>query len=259
MRRDKYATYNGACGTCKIDFLMKVEIIGKGKVGCQLYNSFSKSPDVECRLINSRTLEGHDEKADIVLLTVSDNAIPEMAEHLRRFNGILAHVSGSTPIERLGRSTRAGVLYPFQSFSKGVEVDMQDVPVLVEGTDEESLASLRQLAVSISRHIITADGEKRKKLHLAGVFGCNFMNEMMAIAFQILRKAELPEELLYPLIRLTVEKGLESGPENVRTGPASRGDTVTISKQEAQLKDDAELLEIYRSVTERILNECALK
>lgn len=238
---------------------MKVDVIGIGKVGSHISTALnSKSNeegrDIDCRAVNSRTLEGFREDADILLLTVSDSAIAELAGKLSGFKGILAHVSGSTSINVLGRTERGGVFYPFQSFSKEAEVEFRNVPILIEATDQASLEKLSELGNMLSRNVLTADGEKRRLLHLAGVFGCNFVNEMMAIAFAILDASRLPRQLLYPLIELTVRKALDAGPENVRTGPASRGDMATIALQQCELAENPELLKIYDSITDLILH-----
>lgn len=231
-----------------------IDIIGKGKVGEHLLAAFSSVAECDCRIVNSRTLAEMRNDADIAFIAVTDTAIPMVAEAMKEFRGVLAHVSGSTPMSALWRTSKAGVFYPFQSFSKGVEVDFSQVPLLVEASDEESLSLLKQVAGMLSSQVIEADGEKRKMLHLAGVFSCNFLNEMMVAGYDIMDKAGLPESLLKPLISMTVSKALANDPRNVRTGPAARRDMNIIAAQEKLLDGNKLLLDVYKSVTALILD-----
>ena len=234
---------------------IKIDIIGKGKVGGHLVSAFSSVAECDCRLVNSRTLAESRSDADVALIAVTDTAISSVADKMSDFKGIVAHVSGSTPISALGREIRGGVFYPFQSFSKGVAVDFSQVPLLIEATDGRTLSLLKRIAGMLTREVIEADGDKRKMLHLAGVFSCNFLNEMMVAGYNIMDKAGLPESLLRPLIRMTVSKALSDDPRNVRTGPASRRDMNIIAAQEKLLDGNRLLLDVYKSVTALILDE----
>ncbi len=232
---------------------MKINIIGCGKVGEHLYNAL-KNKGEDCRLVNSRTLDGFEEDAEVALICVTDSAISEVADKFKNYPGIVCHVSGSTSIDALKRTSKGGVFYPFQSFSKGVEVNFKEVPILLEGTDAETLEKLKELAKKLTDKIYEADGYKRGQLHLAGVFSCNFVNEMLASGFRIMKEADLPIDLLYPLIRLTINKALDLGPEKTRTGPAVRRDFPTMEKQIQQLSEKPLETEVYKSVTDLIIS-----
>ena len=67
-------------------------------------------------------------------------------------------------------------------------------------------------------------------LHLAAVFVCNFTNHMITLGREVSLKADYPFEILTPLIKETISKALDSGPENSQTGPAVRNDRNTIEK-----------------------------
>ncbi|MBD5289414.1 MAG: DUF2520 domain-containing protein [Bacteroides sp.] len=246
---------------------MKIDIIGTGKVANHLYSRMISLPadsGIDCRMISSRTLEGLRPKADLLLIAVSDSAIREVAERVRDHwrqgaDGkpntpppLLAHVSGSTPIEVLGVGL-TGVFYPFQSFAEGVTVDFSTVPIMIEGNCTHSRDKLFRLAETIGCRAYDCDGQRRRELHLCGVLACNFVNELIGVAQERLREAGLPPELIEPLVRKTVDKALVNGAENVRTGPAVRGDSATINAHKLLLSSDPALKDLYTRLSDLII------
>lgn len=104
----------------------------------------------------------------------------------------------------------------------------------------------------LSEHAHKANSLLRGKIHLAAVFACNFTTQLLQEADLLLRESNLDLSLLHPLIRETMEKTLELGPEIAMTGPARRGDLLTIEKHLAQLNDQ-ELKLIYQVLSKRII------
>ncbi|HEY0899012.1 MAG TPA: DUF2520 domain-containing protein, partial [Sphingobacteriaceae bacterium] len=106
----------------------------------------------------------------------------------------------------------------------------------------------------ISQKVVFMDSVQRRALHVAAVFACNFTNHLYALASGILQKNELDFDLLRPLIRETAEKVQTFLPEEVQTGPAVRGDQQTMNKHLELLQDNPELLELYRKLSQSIVN-----
>jgi hypothetical protein len=77
---------------------------------------------------------------------------------------------------------------------------------------------------------------------------------MFTAGRMITEKAEIPFEVLEPLINETVRKALLNGPENSQTGPAYRSDMKTLKKHIDLLSFSPELQGIYKDVTESIMN-----
>ena len=72
-------------------------------------------------------------RADIYLIAVSDAAVAEVASSLPiDAAAVVAHTAGSVPVDALARFPRRAVFYPFQTFTKGREVDFSEIPILVE-------------------------------------------------------------------------------------------------------------------------------
>ena len=125
-------------------------------------------------------------------------------------------------------------------------MDLSQVPVFVQGSDEKSLKMAHLLGDAISPKVYEADGQLRAKLHAAAVYACNFTNHLWAIADDILRReAGVDLGVLYPLIGETMRKALTMRPADGQTGPARRGDRNVIEKHKSLLTpDEANLYEI---------------
>ena len=90
---------------------------------------------------------------------------------------------------------------------------------------------------------------------LRGVFACNFSNHLYAIAGRLLEKEGLDFGILGPLVLETAAKAVATdNPAAVQTGPAVRGDTVTMRRHEAILarENDERYNKIYKLLSESI-------
>ena len=163
--------------------------------------------------------------ADVYVVSVTDDAIGEVVASVPDNGALWLHTSGSVPVSALaGARQRCGVMWPMQSFSKSMPVSMADVHVFVEGNNEATTAQVAEFAGMLSRNVTVADSAKRKRLHVASVFACNFANHMWTLAAEVLDESGLSFDALLPLIRTTVEKLEHLRPLESQTGPAARGD-----------------------------------
>ena len=191
--------------------------------------------------------------ADAYIIAVRDDAIADVIAAVPDNGALWLHTSGSKPISLFeGHRSRYGVLWPMQSFSREVITPLDEVHFFVEGNDEAALADLTALGELLSCHVIQADSDKRRWLHVASVFSCNFANHMWTLADELLRDADLPFDALKPLIRTTVEKLDRLTPAESQTGPAIRHDMQVIDNHLSMLEGDKR--EIYRLITDSIIN-----
>lgn len=253
--------------------MYRISIIGSGRVGWQLAQAlennehcieevWSRHPgnaaDLVGHLYNARVQEHLDfseSRAQIFLLAVADKAIEEVVDQLMLPpNAILAHTSGTLPMELLQPACeRYGVFYPLQTFSKERNLVMEDVPLCLEAVDKKTLKHLKRVAGSISRQAIEISAPKRKVLHMAAVFACNFTNHMLRISEEILENHQIESNILHPLISETLEKSLEIGAEKAQTGPASRQDMQVLAHHLEQLEQQPEWAELYYLISEDII------
>lgn len=191
------------------------------------------------------------EDADLYLLCVSDAAIAEVGAQLHYVRGIVAHTSGSIRLDALIGNENVGVFYPLQTFTTGVPVDLNHVPFLCEGNSSQTESVLMALALELSTKVYAISSDQREKLHVSAVFANNFTNHLLAKAHQICEENHIPFSVLHPLILETARKVTEGNPEESQTGPAQRGDAVTIEKHLKQLADP-KLRELYTTLTKSI-------
>ena len=192
-------------------------------------------------------------RADLYIIAVSDSAIGDVVAALPPQLSCVVHTSGSTDIKVLsGRFLHWGVLYPLQTFSKQRAVDFMDIPVLVEGESPATLDKLKQTLSNVSRHVQAVDSHQRGILHIAAVFACNFSNHLYALAQSLLEEQGLSFELIRPLIQETAEKARQHAPASVQTGPAVRGDQITLQRHMQLLADHPDLRQLYQLISQSI-------
>jgi predicted short-subunit dehydrogenase-like oxidoreductase (DUF2520 family) len=166
------------------------------------------------------------------------------------------HTAGSVPIDILDKFYNYGIFYPFQTFSKNRDISFDNIPILVEGNSKKTTGQLLKLASSLSKTVYEVNSEQRLLLHIAAVFACNFTNHLYHVSKKISDKAELPFDILQPLIEETVSKAFKVSPEKAQTGPASRSDRKTMEKHIEILTksfDNKNLAELYEDISERII------
>lgn len=204
-------------------------------------------PDVEATTDNSRA----DRDADLVIVAATDSAVRQAAEACSGSQAVWVHTSGSVDASVLAAaSPHYGVVYPMQTFTRGVEVDQSHAAIYLEASSEDLLEQLRTIALTVSDNIGEADSEGRRRLHCAAVFACNFTNHLLTLAERVAREAGRPLDDFRPLIDETMRKAALIGPYDGQTGPARRGATAVMETHEALLPPD--LRNIYHILSESI-------
>ena len=193
---------------------------------------------------------------DILIIAVNDNYIEEIAsEIIVPEHCCIIHTSGTQSIEILKRSAALhyGVLYPLQTFTKGVRASFKDTPVFVEGNGDYAFKVLQELTRKLSKQVYRLDSEQRSILHLSAVISSNFSNHMLTMAKSLMDKHDMSFDLLQNVVYSTVQKAFEIGPENGQTGPAVREDLSTMRKHQKMLKSDPDLNKIYTLISNHII------
>ena len=250
--------------------MKKVVIIGSGNVATSLAHGLS----ARCHVaqIYSRRLE-HAQSlaaaigcpsatddlhalcpgADAYVVAVSDDAIAQVVTAVPDNGALWVHTSGSRGIDLFaGHRSRYGAMWPMQSFSRQIVAPLDDVHFFIEANDAESLDALRRLCELLSCHVTEVDSERRRLLHVASVFSCNFANHMWTLADELLRDNGLTFDAMKPLIRTTVEKLDRLAPAQSQTGPAVRHDRQVIARHLSML--DGDKRDIYDLVSQSIMN-----
>ena len=206
--------------------------------------------DVEVVFSYEKVLE-----SDLAIIAVNDDAISEVAAHLIDYKGLVVHTSGTKPSELLNRSMRFGVFYPLQTMSKTREISFDEIPLLIYANSPDDVEMLSRFAKQFSNKVEFCDDEQRKAIHLAAVYVSNFTNVMLGIGDKLLKKNGLSLDLMRPLVMEKMKKSFEISPEKALTGPARRGDIQTILDHEEMLVNSPKELEIYKVLTNYILEK----
>lgn len=192
---------------------------------------------------------------DLLIVAVSDDAIPALAGQLSGCCFPVVHTSGTVSKDVLSVvGPDYGVFYPLQTFSIERFVDFSKVPICIDSSNPLFTMRLNSLAHCISASVYQIADQQRKILHLAAVFACNFSNYLYKVAADILKKNGIPFEMLLPLIQETAIKIQTTVPLDAQTGPARRGDVSTIQQHLLMLENEPELLELYKLLTVNILH-----
>lgn len=195
-------------------------------------------------------------EGDIYLVAIADSAISEIPNCFNLEGKLVMHTAGSVSIEALSKaSARHGVLYPLQSLRKENYHLYQDIPILVDGSNEETIAEIEQFALSISSSVERANDESRLRLHLAAVIVNNFTNHMYELAADFCEKSGVNFKMLQPLIEETALRLRDHSPANMQTGPAIRKDITTLDKHLRELSAYPKLRNVYLKITDSIMNK----
>lgn len=249
---------------------MNITIIGAGNVATQLALAFKKAGHRVVEIYNRSNEAGQElaktvgagftsdiqnlADADVYIVAVKDDAIEERAKQLNVNGKIVAHTSGTKTKDLLqASSANYGIFYPLQTMTKAMKVDFKNVPVLVEGSNEDTTRTLEQLAKSISQNVHRVDEEQRQWIHVAAVFANNFTNHLYGISEKLLLAHNLPFEILKPLIFRSIENLATHSPNDIQTGPAARNDLQVIERHIQLLSDDVRLKKVYEILTQSII------
>jgi len=248
---------------------MKIVLLGSGNVATHLAKALRASGNeivqvysrtaAHAKMLTAQTggepvsaLEDVYTSADLYIFSLKDDALPDVIRQMPQTEGVWVHTAGSIPATLFASRKEAyGVIYPLQTFSRDRTITMHDVPLFIEGSTPETTRFLLNLAVTLSAHVFPLSGERRRYLHLAAVFACNFTNHMYTLAAEILRKEQLPFDVLKPLITETAAKVMVMDPDKAQTGPAVRFDEGVMQRHLA-LIDEPLAKEIYSLISKSI-------
>lgn len=212
-------------------------------------------------------------KPRLYLLTVPDQALPQVAtelghllrasRHLDEARPFVAHTSGATSIAVLSPCAEAGahtlVFHPLQTFADPVVGAEHFAGIAVAVTslqpDPESPATQFgfDLAQALEARPFFLPDDSRTLYHTAATVASNYFVTLEYQAERLFRQAGLPEEaaleLFLPLVRSTLENISTQGTVKALTGPLSRGDSDTVRAHLSTLQAKAEqIVVLYKAL-----------
>ncbi len=244
---------------------LAVGVIGPGRVGSVLAAALYRAGHrvvaasavseasrgrVEQRLPDARVHEpaGVVEAADLVLLTVPDDALAPLVDGLvetgARIEGkLLAHTSGNHGHGVLSSATALGALpmalHPVMTFT-GRDEDLDRLASCTFGvTAPDSLRPIAEaLVVEMGADPVWIAEEHRTLYHAALAGGANHLVTLVAESAALLDKAGVdnPAGMLGPLLGAALDNALRLGMTGL-SGPVVRGDADTVAAHIAQLRE----------------------
>ncbi|MDR2010150.1 MAG: DUF2520 domain-containing protein [Bacteroidales bacterium] len=252
--------------------ISKIIILGTGNVAtnfvcalkgtdvkvAQIYDRHIEKAGKLAKEINAEaisSIKDIDTDIDACFFMLSDTGIIETVGQMKKNNKILVHTAGSLSMNIFKSKTdNFGVFYPFQTFTKEMPIDFSNVPACLEASNRATFNFLKEIAEKLKCKVYEINEEKRQYLHLSGVFACNFMNHCIFLGNKVLEDHGIDREIIKPLLEQSFKKILAIGAEKSQTGPAKRNDKVIIDKHLELLKDDKRMSDIYKILTESIMN-----
>ena len=191
--------------------------------------------------------------ADVVLLSVPDDVLENVAQKLAKIGGadlakksrtkIILHTSGAldhrvlAPLARLGAAT--GSMHPMQTFSGRNAPRLEGVIFSIEGAPT-ARATAQKIARSLGGTPVIITANDKPAYHASGTIVAGHALSLVESATQTLMKIGFTRnranQALLPLIRQMLDNYESLGPHAAWTGPLSRGDYATISKHVKALR-----------------------
>ena len=177
--------------------------------------------------------------ADLVLLAVPDDALPELVAGLAatgavRRGQLLAHPCGRFGARVLDPATRLGALplalHPVMTFT-GTSLDLGRLTGCAFGvTSPEPLRPVAEaLVLEMGGEPVWVEESARPLYHAALAHGSNHLVTLVAQSMDLLAEAGVvdPGRMLGPLLGASLDNALRSG-DAATTGPVVRGDAGTV-------------------------------
>ncbi|MBE0711491.1 MAG: DUF2520 domain-containing protein [Candidatus Aminicenantes bacterium] len=205
--------------------------------------------------------------ADIVVITVPDDAVGQVAGKLAR-SGIswsgktVFHASGLLPARVLEplrkRGARIASVHPVQSFPRknAPPSIFKGITWGVEG-DPAAVAAAEEMVRGLRGNILLLSEKDKPLYHAACSLASNAMIALGWTASGMLGAAGIGEKaaagILSPLLQGILQNVKDLGPEKALTGPILRGDAATVRQHLKALRDDPPARGVYLVMGKQIL------
>jgi len=266
--------------------MTSLNIIGAGRVGQTLGRLWATSGVFQIQAVLARSMASAQQaqdfigagqalsdlsvlpEADVWLLSVPDSQITPVAQALATLAlasgeprpALVCHCSGALgsdqlePLRQLGWQVAS--CHPLLSFAQPERALAQfaGTPCALEG-DASALATLEAAFTQIGGQCFTLAAQDKLLYHAGAVFATNFLPVLQDLAEQLWQRSGMPDDLAQQmrsaLLQNAVNNIVALGPQAALTGPAARGDTALVARQQQALADwNPQVGEVYATLSE---------
>ena len=262
---------------------MDIAVIGAGRVGTGLAVLWQRAghriaavaggaatPDRAARFLSGVPVlddTAAASTAGVVVIATPDAAIEPVCRILSNAGALdaataVVHASGATGLDALGAAAELGAatlsVHPLQTCPT-VEAAVERIPgaaFAVTALDDTGYEVGERLARDAGGRPFRIADDLKPLYHAAAVFASNYLVTVTAIAEELERSAGLDDPLgaLAPLQAATLANVERVGPAGALTGPAVRGDAVTVRRNlEALAKHAPEAVRPYVALADLAL------
>ncbi|MCU0475975.1 MAG: DUF2520 domain-containing protein [Anaerolineae bacterium] len=205
------------------------------------------------------------QRAQLVFLTVSDDAIAPLVQHIaqsgKSFSCAVVHTSGASAAEILAPLTACGItigaLHPAYPFASPFMPSLSGVTFAIEAADATLHAQLSAVVDALGGQAITLAPHDRPTYHAALVLASNYAVTLYAAAHRLLTQlgAEKPavDSALLALLSGTIDNIRTKGIPDALTGPLVRADLGTLTAHLDALTSDPPTRAAYRALADLTL------
>ena len=181
--------------------------------------------------------------AEVVVIATPDSVIGPVCQEMAAAGALdalnaVVHASGATGLDALAPAAAAGAstlsVHPLQTCPT-VEAGVERIPgstFAVTADADEGFALGERLVRDAGGRPVRIDDERKPLYHAAAVFASNYLVTVTALAEELGLAAgiEDPIAAFAPLQEATLANIARVGPAEALTGPAVRGDAVTVQR-----------------------------
>lgn len=224
--------------------------------------------DVSCEVLVAKEFDRFT-PADLVIVAVPDDRIPEIAEELQKIDiqrrPTVLHTSGALSSDVFARLAEkgwhTGSIHPLASISDsgtGAAL-LKKAYWCVEG-DGAAVRLARRAVADIGGQSFSIDSKSKPLYHAAAVMTSGNVTALFDVALDMLERCGVSrrkgQKILLPLLESTTSNLARLNPAEALTGSFARGDVATVMMHLAALSQKGldEALQLYR-----LLGQHALK
>lgn len=186
-------------------------------------------------------------ESELLLVAVSDRAIPEVAASIPETEALIFHASGALLSVRDGFS-----LHPLKALPPvGQPSDLDGTLLVFEGGHRRTA---KLIAAAVGGHFAEVSPEQKALYHAAAVFGSNYVAAVLDVSERLMQRAGVGEarEALVALAHSAIDNWRRHTDGKRFTGPAARGDAEVMSRHLDALRADPELARLYELLAAEI-------